>query len=143
MSQSESNPSIPSVASTGSPTQGGCDGFGDQVWNPTTADLFSTDQLEPHVDDSAGYDGDHAVESDEDEDSDEDGLIMGFAKKKVPMHTSHRSNSVSNAELARSAIHVGLSTRRRSNRSGSNGTVKKVSPPESEPVVHDRTAESE
>ena len=142
MSQSESNPSIPSVASAGSPPQGGCEAFEDQSWNSTAVETFAAHQLEPPVDDSAGYDGDHAVESDEDDDSDEDGLIMGFAKKKVPSHTSHRSNSVSNAELARQSIHVGLNTRRRSNRSGSNGTVKKVPPPELKSVC-DRTAESE
>ncbi|RMZ66038.1 Serine threonine- kinase ssp1 [Pyrenophora seminiperda CCB06] len=142
MSQSESNPSIPSVASAGSPPQGGCEAFDDQSWNSTTGESFPAHQQEPPVDDSAGYDGDHAIESDEDDDSDEDGLIMGFAKKKVPTHTSHRSNSVSNAELARQNIHAALNTRRRSNRSGSNGTVKKIPPPEPG-LVCDRTAESE
>jgi serine/threonine protein kinase len=132
MSQSESNPSIPSVASAGSPTQGGCGSFDEHPWISSA----SVDQLETSIDDVAGYDGDHAVDSDEDSDS-EDELVMKIGKKKPGTSSSQRSNSISNGELARSSFHV-----RRSTRSGSNGTVKKIPPPELEPA-HDRTAESQ
>ncbi|RAR11614.1 kinase-like protein [Stemphylium lycopersici] len=145
MSQSESNPSIPSVASAESPGQGGCGSFDENSWmTSSTVCSFPTNQFESPTDDAAGYDGDHAVESDEDDDSDEDeGLVMGFAtKKKAPPPSSNRSNSVSNAELARSSIHAGLNSRRRSTRSGSNGTVKKIPPPEPTPA-HERTSESQ
>jgi serine/threonine protein kinase len=131
MSQSESNPSIPSVASSGSPTQRGCGSFGEHSWISATA----ANQLEASIDDTAGYDGDHAIESDE-TDSDEE-LIMDFGKKKSIASSSQRSNSVSNGELARASFHVPRTTR-----SGSNGTVKKIPPPELEPA-HDRTAEAQ
>jgi [calcium/calmodulin-dependent protein kinase] kinase len=82
------------------------------------------------VDDHAGYDGDgdgfedQALESD-DESDEEDFIMMGKKKTtRVP-----RSESVSNAELARSDVRRDfLSDRRRSTRSGSNGTVKKIRP---------------
>ncbi|KAL6158651.1 hypothetical protein ACJBU6_02756 [Exserohilum turcicum] len=140
MSQSESNPSIPSVASADSPNQGACGSFDEDSWiTSSTVRSLPSNQFESPADDAAGYDGDHAVESDEDDDSEEDGLMMGFSKKKVPVHSSNRSNSVSNGELARSTIHLGLNSRRRSTRSGSNGTVKKV-PPEPTPG-HEQTSE--
>ncbi|KAF5847233.1 hypothetical protein GGP41_003525 [Bipolaris sorokiniana] len=143
MSQSESNPSIPSVASIGSPSQGGCGSFDDDSWmTSSTVRSFPSNEFEPPADDASGYDGDHAVESDEDDDSEEDGLMMGFSRKKVPMHKANRSNSVSNGELARSTIHLGMNSRRRSTRSGSNGTVKKIPPPEPTPA-HERASESQ
>jgi len=133
MSQSESNPSIPSVASAGSPTQVGCGSFDEHSWISTA----SANHLEASIDDAAGYDGDHAVESDDDSESD-DGMVLNFSSKKRSVaSSSQRSNSVSNGELARASIHV-----RRSTRSGSNGTVKKISPPELEPADN-RTAESQ
>ncbi|KAI4950692.1 hypothetical protein J4E91_004577 [Alternaria rosae] len=133
MSQSESNPSIPSVASTGSPTQVGCGSFDEHSW----ISAASVNQLDASIDDAAGYDGDHAIDSDDDSESD-DGMVMNFSKKKsIASSSSQRSNSVSNGELARASIHF-----RRSTRSGSNGTVKKIPPPELEPA-HNRTAESQ
>lgn len=132
MSQSESNPSIPSVASTGSPTQVGCGSFDEHSW----ISAASVNQLDASIDDAAGYDGDHAIDSDDDSESD-DGMVMNFSKKKSIASSSQRSNSVSNGELARASIHF-----RRSTRSGSNGTVKKIPPPELEPA-HNRTAESQ
>jgi hypothetical protein len=81
-------------------------------------------QFSTPTDDAAGYDGDHAVES-EDEDSEEEFLVMG---KKKPAPNPSRSGSIANAELARSNVRKELGYRRRSNRSGSNGTVKKVPP---------------
>jgi [calcium/calmodulin-dependent protein kinase] kinase len=135
MSQSESNPSIPSVASPGSPNQGACGSFDEHSW----ISPVSGNQFEASIDDADGYDGDHAIESEEEDEDSDDELIMSFAKKKTPVPTSsHRSNSVSNGELARASFH-----RRRSTRSGSNGTVKKVPPPELEPAHDDRTAESQ
>jgi hypothetical protein len=129
MSQSESNPSIPSVASAGSPAQDGCASFDDHSWiPPTSADSYHVNEFSAPVDDAAGYDGDHAIESDEEEDSDEDELLMMGTIRKKPQ-PSNRSNSISNAELARANVHAGFA-RRRSTRSGSNGTVKKVSPSE-------------
>ncbi|USP76584.1 hypothetical protein yc1106_03858 [Curvularia clavata] len=143
MSQSESNPSIPSVASGGSPGQGGCASFDDDSWiTSSTVRSFPSNEFDAPADDASGYDGDHAVESDEDDDSEEEGLMMGgFSRKKVPTHKANRSSSVSNGELARSAVHLGMNTRRRSNRSGSNGTVKKIPPPEPTPV-HEQASES-
>ncbi|KAH6875554.1 serine/threonine-protein kinase PAK1 [Alternaria rosae] len=132
MSQSESNPSIPSVASTGSPTQVGCGSFDEHSW----ISAASVNQLDASIDDAAGYDGDHAIDSDDDSESD-DGMVMNFSKKKSIASSSQRSNSVSNGELARASIHF-----RRSTRSGSNGTVKKIPPPELE-AAHNRTAESQ
>ena len=133
MSQSESNPSIPSVASAGSPTQVGCGSFDEHSW----ISAASANHLEGSIDDAAGYDGDHAVESDDDSESD-DGMVLNFSSKKRSVaSSSQRSNSVSNGELARASIHV-----RRSTRSGSNGTVKKIPPPELEPADN-RTAESQ
>ena len=130
MSQSTSNPSIPSVASASSSVPDDCaplDRFASML--PTaSADSIADNQFDTPVDDPAGYDGDHAIESDEDDSSDDDGgLFMG---RKKPAPKPRRSNSISNAELARSNISKDLmSSRRRSARSGSNGTVKKIPPP--------------
>ncbi|KAH6639343.1 serine/threonine-protein kinase PAK1 [Boeremia exigua] len=130
MSQSTSNPSIPSVASAGSSVPDEC-GSLDQFANmlPTaSADSIAHNQFDAPLDDLAGYDGDHAIDSDEEDSSDDDGgLFMG---RKKPAPKPRRSNSVSNGELARSNISKDIrSSRRRSARSGSNGTVKKIPPP--------------
>lgn len=136
MSQSTSNPSIPSVASVGSSAPDECapsNHFAAML--PTTsADSFRSNQFEAPVDDPAGYDGDHAVESEEeleDDESDDDALFFGCSKTASK---PRRSNSISNAELARSSVTSEFRALggRRSARSGSNGTVKKIPPP-SEP----------
>jgi serine/threonine protein kinase len=127
MSQSESNPSIPSVASAGSSAPDECTHMDNyQSMIPTaSADSIHHNQFDVPIDDPAGYDGDHALESDDD-DSGDDGLFIG---KRKPTQ-SHRSGSVSIAEVARSDIRKEvLHSRRRSARSGSNGTVKKIPPP--------------
>jgi serine/threonine protein kinase len=130
MSQSTSIPSIPSVASASSSAPDDCahlDQFASML--PTaSADSISHNEFDASLDDPAGYDGDHAVESDEDDSSDDDGgLFMG---RKKPPPKPRRSNSISNAELARSNLSKDvMSSRRRSARSGSNGTVKKIPPP--------------
>jgi len=137
MSQSTSNPSIPSVASAGSSVPDDCAPV-HNIRNmiPTaSADSMRHNQFDAPIDDPAGYDGDHAIESD-DEDSDEDvGLFIGKKKPAKP-----RSGSVSNAELARSDIRKEvLHHRRRSARSGSNGTVKKIPPPGETPAEQEHT----
>lgn len=127
MSQSTSNPSIPSVASAGSSAPDDCHApHNYQTMIPTSsADSFRHNQFDAPIDDPAGYDGDDALESDED-DSDDDGLFIG---KRKPTQ-ARRSGSISIAEVARSDIRKEvLHNRRRSARSGSNGTVKKVPPP--------------
>lgn len=126
MSQSTSNPSIPSVASANSSVAPD-DCLSMQQLHPMPAALSgdSINQFNTPSDDPAGYDGDgdHPIESEDDESDEEDFIMMG-SKKPV------RSGSISNAELARSSIRKEyLSSRRRSTRSGSNGTVKKVRPP--------------
>ncbi|KAJ8105577.1 hypothetical protein OPT61_g10089 [Boeremia exigua] len=130
MSQSTSNPSIPSVASASSSVPDECaplDQFANML--PTaSADSIAHNQFDAPVDDPAGYDGDDALESDEDDSSDEDGGL--FIGKRKPALKPQRSNSISNAELARSNVSKDvMSGRRRSARSGSNGTVKKIPPP--------------
>jgi serine/threonine protein kinase len=127
MSQSTSNPSIPSVASAGSSAPDECSPLDNyQSMIPTaSADSFHHNQFDVPTDDPAGYDGDHALESDDD-DSDDDGLFIG---KRKPTQ-SNRSESITVAEVARSDIRKEvLHNRRRSGRSGSNGTVKKIPPP--------------
>jgi hypothetical protein len=96
-----------------------------------SADSMHHNQFEAPLDDLTGYDGDHALESgDSDSDSEEDALFIG---KRKPTQ-SHRSESISIAEVARSGVQKELRhNRRRSARSGSNGTVKKIPPP-SEPT---------
>ena len=128
MSQSTSNPSIPSVASADSSMPDECsriDSFPGMV-PAISAESIHLNQFDAPTDDPAGYDGDHAIESEDDDESDEeDFLVMG--RKKPPALA--RSESVSNAELARSDIRKDISQRRRSTRSGSNGTVKKILAP--------------
>jgi len=126
MSQSTSNPSIPSVPSATSSIAP--DEYIRSKMTPAASgSSIHLNQFNTPTDDPAGYDGDHAVESEEEESEEEDFLVMG-RKKPLPKHA--RSESISNGELARaSSLRKELSFRRRSNRSGSNGTVKKVPPP--------------
>jgi serine/threonine protein kinase len=129
MSQSTSNPSIPSVASAGSSAPDECsahDNYQSMIAT-ASADSMHHNRFAAPLDDLAGYDGDHAVESDQsDSDSEEDALFIG---KRKPTQ-SHRSESISIAEVARSSVQKELRhNRRRSARSGSNGTVKKIPPP--------------
>ena len=130
MSQSTSNPSIPSVASASSSVPDDCAHL-DQYANmlPTaSADSIADSQFDAPLDDHSGYDGDHAVDTDESDSSDDDGgLFMG--RKRAPPKP-RRSTSISNAELARSNLPKEIThTRHRSARSGSSGTVKKIPPP--------------
>lgn len=123
ISQSTSNPSVPSVASATSSLA--LDEYAASKMTPAASgSSIHLNQFSTPTDDPAGYDGDHAVES-EDSDSEDDFLVMG-KKKPPPKH--RKSGSISNAELARSNVRRDLGYRRRSNRSGSNGTVKKVPP---------------
>ncbi|KAF2441940.1 kinase-like protein [Karstenula rhodostoma CBS 690.94] len=125
ISQSTSNPSVPSVASATSSLA--LDEHAALKMTPAaSASSIHINQFNTPTDDPAGYDGDHAVES-EDEDSEEEFLVMG--KKQKPAPKLSRSESITNAELTRSNARKELGYRRRSNRSGSNGTVKKVPPP--------------
>lgn len=131
MSQSTSNPSIPSVASAGSFMPDDCaqQSRYDNMLPTGSRNSVRVNQFETPADDPAGYDGDHAIDSEEDYESDEDaGLFIG---KRKPASKLRRSNSISNAELARGQARQALKTtgRRRSARSGSNGTVKKIPPP--------------
>ncbi|KAL5382262.1 hypothetical protein DPSP01_006657 [Paraphaeosphaeria sporulosa] len=124
ISQSTSNPSVPSVASATSSLA--LDEHAMSKMTPAASgSSIHINQFNTPTDDPAGYDGDHAVES-EDEDSEEEFLVMG---KKKPAPKPSRSESITNAELARANVRKELGYRRRSNRSGSNGTVKKVPPP--------------
>ncbi|KAF2872571.1 hypothetical protein BDV95DRAFT_628192 [Massariosphaeria phaeospora] len=131
MSQSTSNPSIPSVASviSASSSMALDDCFHMRivpvVGTTASADSLHHNQFDAPTDDPAGYDGDHAIDSDEDDDSEEEYLTMG---SKKPPHSA-RSASVSVAQQARNDLRKEVvSHRRRSARSGSNGTVKKIRP---------------
>jgi serine/threonine protein kinase len=138
MSQSTSNPSIPSVASAGSSAPDECSAHDNYQGMIATAsaDSIHHNQFEAPLDDPAGYDGDHAVDSD-DSDSEEEALFFGKPKSTKP----HRSESITVAEVARSSIHKDIGhNRRRSARSGSNGTVKKIPPPGE--TVSDTAAEA-
>ncbi|KAF2736351.1 kinase-like protein [Polyplosphaeria fusca] len=132
MSQSASNPSIPSVVSANSSVAP------DDCFRSNALQRVapipsgeSINQFDYPSEDPAGYDGDHALESGEDDDSDDDDddfIVMG--KKPKPKEPK-RSDSISNAELARADVRREmLADRRRSTRSGSNGTVKKIRPHE-------------
>lgn len=135
MSQSTSNPSIPSVVSAGSSAPDDCAPLHNlpNIIPTASAESFHHNQFDAPIDDPAGYDGDHAIESDEDDDSDDGGLFMG---RKPPVR-SHRGGSISNAELARADMRKDvIHNRRRSARSGSNGTVKKIPPPSDSSAEH-------
>jgi serine/threonine protein kinase len=127
MSQSTSHPSIPSVASAGSLAPDACAPI-DLYLATTSAKSIRQSRYGAPIDDPAGYDGDHAVESGEDDESDDDdgGLFIG-KRKSAPK--SQRSESITIAELAHADIRQEvMHHRRRSARSGSNGTVKKITP---------------
>jgi [calcium/calmodulin-dependent protein kinase] kinase len=97
-----------------------------------SAESVHLNQFDAPTDDPAGYDGDHAIESEDEDtgedDSDEEETFLTMRTKKPSALT--RSESVSNAELARSDIRRDIGNCRRSVRSGSNGTVKKIPPPD-------------
>jgi serine/threonine protein kinase len=129
MSQSTSNPSIPSVVSANSSVAlNEClQGYlPPSIMATASADSIYTNQYDYSSEDPAGYDADNPLETDDDDSSDEEDFIVMGKKKLVPVPV--RSGSISNAELARSSIKETASSRRRSHRSGSNGTVKKVKP---------------
>jgi serine/threonine protein kinase len=130
MSQSTSNPSIPSVVSANSsvaPDECLQGYLPPSMVATASADSIYTDQYDYSSEDPAGYDADHPLETDDDDSSDEEDFIVMGKKKLSPLPA--RSGSISNAELARSSIKKEVtSSRRRSHRSGSNGTVKKVKP---------------
>jgi [calcium/calmodulin-dependent protein kinase] kinase len=141
MSQSTSNPSIPSVASADSSvrTDDGLhydtshdfrkDSEGDELF--ISIDQRAAYSQQTQAEDFA-YDGDHAVESDDGEDSDDSFVEMTRHKSKRQGLT--RSESISNGELAlhraRRATNEGQSIK--SARSGSNNTMKKVRSNESD-----------
>ncbi|KAF2709285.1 kinase-like protein [Pleomassaria siparia CBS 279.74] len=140
MSQSTSNPSIPSVVSASSSVApeeyyrasapSTCDDISTSTVGMTataSADSF-VNQFDSPSDDLAGYDGDHLPETDDDEDDEsdeEDFIVMGSRR---PVRAPLRHGSISNGELARSSLKNIISNRRRSTRSGSDGTVKKIKP---------------
>jgi serine/threonine protein kinase len=128
MSQSTSNPSVPSVASAGSSiAPDDCTRMTSfPSMTPAASAESFVNQFDAPSEDPAGYDGDHAMESEEDESSEEE-LVISLGKKGA---NKKRSESISNAALARSNDRDDRSARRRSIRSGSNGTVKKVPPPD-------------
>ncbi len=129
MSHSASNPSIPSVASAGSSAPDECPPlahFGGIV-TTASADSISGNQFEAPADDPAGYDGDHALESEGDDESDDDALFFG---KKPRASKAQQNHSKPGVEPTRPITDADLTIRRRSARSGSNGTVKKIPPPE-------------
>jgi len=131
MSQSTSNPSIPSIASAGSSVAAedcrNMEAF--PIMTPAASAESFVNQFDAPSEDVAGYDGDHAIESEED-DSSEDELVISLGRKAGSKN--NRSSSITVAEIARSSIREEVGTRRRSGRSGSNGTVKKVPAPGTE-----------
>lgn len=127
ISQSTSNPSIPSIVSATSSVapDEGLSMAPSQKWADSGAPVHPPN--EGAGEDLAGYEPDHPFTSDGDDDSEEEGIVM--ARKKRSTHGSTRSGSVSNAEIARQNVRRDtVSSRRRSTRSGSNGTVKKIKP---------------
>jgi hypothetical protein len=93
----------------------------------------SDDTLNPNAitnEDYTGYEGDvleSGDENEEQEDSDDDFIVM--TRKKKCKEGLERSNTISSAELSRHCVRRELASAcRRSTRSGSNGTVKKIRP---------------
>ncbi|KAF2467086.1 uncharacterized protein BDR25DRAFT_359119 [Lindgomyces ingoldianus] len=130
MSQSTSNPSIPSVMSADSSvTADDCPQI-NPLHEFSTSASNTMDYFEMPHDDLTGYDGDDALESEEDdEDSEEEDFIV-MTKRKSNTQGLTRSGSISNAQLARQSVRKEvIASRRRSERSGSNGTVKKIRAP--------------
>ncbi|OCL03337.1 kinase-like protein [Glonium stellatum] len=134
MSQSTSNPSIPSVISANSSVAPD-DGFLMEPVKEVVA-RASDDTLNPNAassEDYTGYEGDifgSSEDNDEQEESDDDFIVM--TRKKKGKEGLERSDTISNAELSRHRVRRELasSCSRKSTRSGSNGTVKKVRPHE-------------
>lgn len=131
MSQSTSNPSIPSVISANSSIAPE-DGLLMEPVKEVVA-RASDDTLNPNAttnEDYTGYEGDvfeSGDENEEQEDSDDDFIVM--TRKKKGKEGLERSNTISSAELSRHCVRRELASAcRRSTRSGSNGTVKKIRP---------------
>jgi len=92
----------------------------------------ASDALNPNAitsEDYTGYEGDvfeSGDDNEEQEDSDDDFIVMTRKKKGEGLD---RSDTISNAELSRHHVRRELASAcRRSTRSGSNGTVKKIRP---------------
>ena len=136
MSQSTSNPSIPSVASADSSVRTddgayfGDNNFGARKESEGDELFISMDQRAAYSQQTQqedfAYDGDHAVESDDDDDSDDSFVEMTRSKSRRQGLT--RSESISNGELAlhRARRATGENQSIKSARSGSNNTMKKV-----------------
>jgi SNF1-activating kinase 1 len=122
LSQSTSNPSIPSVVSANSsihPDDMYLDPVKEVVPRASEDTLNPDAQAPQYTINEEMYPQDHVVESadDEDEDSDDDFIEMGRRSR-----TGHgRSESISNAELARRRHRRGIS--QKSTRSESGGTI--------------------
>jgi len=108
----------------------------------------SDDTLNPNAitsEDYTGYEGDVFESGDDNEgqDSDDDFIVM--TRKKKGKEGLERSDTISSAELSRHHVRRELASacRRRSTRSGSNGTVKKIRPYENTDEDHRREPSSE
>jgi len=127
LSQSTSNPSIPSIISADSsivPEDGlyGDHDKDDMAEWPGNAICIT--RTAPDEYEEEGYVGDHAIESaDDGDDSDDDFIEM--TRKKT--NTSRRSESISNAALSRRRVRRATDKSSiKSTRSGSNNTMKKI-----------------
>ncbi|KAI9831457.1 MAG: hypothetical protein M1819_005056 [Sarea resinae] len=146
MSQSTSDPSIPSVISAGSSISADDSAaIFEKPYRPRsrrTNETITPDQNPADIasDDEAGYNGDsdnrrfkgyreasHAIQSDDDSDSEGDYIVMSKRKDRM------RAESVSNGELSRRALRSSSSMSRSKTRSGSSGTMKKVMSEDSDP----------
>ncbi|KAI9761158.1 MAG: hypothetical protein M4579_001205 [Chaenotheca gracillima] len=133
MSQSFSYPSVPSVVSARSSISADESGVGPP--KPTQVLPLSLPPAtvpEIELDADSGYNGDHAEEDDadddqgnEDSDDDEDDFLV-MTRRKTRSQGVGRSESVSNAQLARHRERHETSGTMRKKRSGSSGTLKKV-----------------
>ncbi|ORY12230.1 hypothetical protein BCR34DRAFT_482943 [Clohesyomyces aquaticus] len=130
MSQSTSHPSFPSVISADSSVAPEDCGSAPGSRGASTT-VQAMDSIESPYDDLAGYEGDDALETEEDDEDSEEEEFLVMGNKRRPQGNP-RSESISNAELARHDIQNVrreiIASRRRSERSGSNGTVKKIRP---------------
>lgn len=127
MSQSTSNPSIPSVVSANSSIVPE-DGLHLDM-HKEASNLSSDDTLHPasdRQDDSEGYAADNAVEScdDDDDESDEDFIVM--TRKRSRKEGLTRSESISNAQLSRHRARRETTASIKTNRNGSSNTMRKV-----------------
>jgi serine/threonine protein kinase len=127
MSQSTSNPSIPSVVSANSSIPAD-----DELHIAAQRVEDNTDNDEDKVhlpiidysqDEDINYDGDHAIESDEDSDD----SFIEMTRYRSHTQGLSRSESISNGELAlRRARRATGNSSVKSIRSGSNNTMKKI-----------------